>query len=289
MTSLGFDIGGTSLRAGLVEDGRVTAQRKVPAPRDPAAMARACAQLGDELGLPPGPVGVGMAAMIPKPRRVIERAPNFGWDDVPFADLLEDALGRPVFLLNDLEAILWGEHAAGAARGADDVLCAFLGTGFGAAAIVEGRLLLGARGVTAEIGHFKVHDSDAPCGCGGAGCVETVVGGRYLLEQAKRLDPSATDLGPLAADSAETRAIVAEAAELGARALAAAVTVLNPAVLVLGGGVLTGVPALRPALEAALFEALSPPSRVGLEVRDATLGDDAGIVGAATWGAAQLS
>ena len=159
--------------------------------------------------------------------------------------------------------------------GADDALAVFFGTGLGAAALTGGNLLLGARAVALELGHVVVHDGDAPCGCGGRGCVETEIGGRYLLARARDIDPSTSDLSPLAGD-------LERIAELGARALTAAVTTLNPEVLVLGGGVLDGLEGLFEALGERTLAMLSPPTRVGLRIARAELGDAAGIVGAAS-------
>ena len=118
MKALGFDVGATSLRGGLVDDDQILQTEKRAVPRAPEALALAIDEIARALD-PSGllPLGVGIAAMIPTPRTHLERAPNFGWDNVPLKALLEDKTGRDTTLLNDLEAILLGESRAGAARG----------------------------------------------------------------------------------------------------------------------------------------------------------------------------
>lgn len=302
---LAFDIGGTQLRASIVREGHVLAERRVPsgviAPEVLAQQAaRLAAEMERETGLCPDRAGVGIAAMLPLPADVIDNAPNLGWHHVPFRKMLSDALGnRPVVLVNDVDAIALGEAAFGSAQHARHVCCVFVGTGVGAGIVIAGQLLTGFRGVAAEFGHIKVvPEGGRRCHCGAQGCLEAYTGGRALLERV------AADLGEGRSPSLRERqtspdfnlAVVDAAAADGEPyanglwteasthlgvSLANLCTVLNPEVLVLGGGVWTRCPELRRRVHDQLAQHINPVAQVGLRVVDATLGDQAGLIGAA--------
>lgn len=163
--AIGLDLGGTNLRAAVVEvsgtTGRLIKQQRaaVGVQRDPKTVAQMLARLVRELD--PGgtlPVGVGVAGMLRGTSGIVANAPNLGWRDAPFAQLAGAELGRPVWLENDLSAICWGEYRFGAARGMHNILCVFVGTGIGAGAVLEDRLFRGATNAAMEIGHVKVAD-----------------------------------------------------------------------------------------------------------------------------------
>src|SRR5262249_4907732 len=116
---------------------------------------------------------------------VVVNAPNFGWREVDFRALLRGRLGERVELYNDLNAIAFGEATSGAARGARDVLCVFVGTVVGGGLVVEGKLSIGATHLAGEIGHSKVVPNGRQCGCGQRGCVEAYTSGRNLALRAR--------------------------------------------------------------------------------------------------------
>ena len=302
---LAFDIGGTQLRAAIVKDGRVLEERKQAssglAPEALAERARAlAAELEGATGERADRAGVGIAAMLPLPAAVIENAPNLGWHGVPFRRILSEALDdRPVVLINDVDAIAYGEAAFGAGHGAKHLCCVFIGTGIGAGILVDGALLTGFRGVASELGHVKVVGHDGrPCYCGQSGCLEAYAGGRALLERVERdlASGRAPRVATRAADGALSLAHVDDAAAdhdeyadalwdevatyLG-MSLANLCTVLNPEVLVLGGGVWSRCPDLRRRVRSAIEAYTNEAALVGLKIVDATLGDRAGLLGAA--------
>jgi len=304
---LAFDIGGTNLRAALLDGPEKLAERRAPsAGLSPAALASRAAELAaaleSETGVSAERACAGVAAMLPLPGDVIENAPNLGWRNAPLRSLLSDALGGlPVSLFNDVDAICAGEARYGAAAGADDVACIFLGTGLGSGFLTGGRLLRGYRGVAAELGHVKVATQDGrACGCGERGCLEAYVGGASLLRrigEATAHDPGATArFVALARGAAPNVSHVDEAAGEGdawadalwtevagriALAVANVVTVMNPEVVVFGGGVFTHAPGLLTRTRAQIPALVSVVGRLGLRLVDAKLGDDAGLVGAA--------
>ena len=138
---LGADLGGTNARAALVDEasGAVVASHKVRhEERAPIAVARTVAAAVREAAAQAGAAlpalraaGIGVAGQCLGATGVVLNAPNLGWRDVPFGDLLRQELGVPVRVVNDLSAAAWGERAFGAARGVDDAALVFVGSGVG--------------------------------------------------------------------------------------------------------------------------------------------------------------
>jgi len=315
--ALGVDLGGTNVRAALVdrETGRVVALVKGAlsgrAPAEVAAAVRDAARdVAGPRGLPAlARAGVGVAGQVLGRSGLVLNAPNLGWRDVPLGEMLARELGIPARVVNDLSAAAWGESRFGAARGARDALVVFVGTGVGSGIVSGGRLQEGARGVAGELGHVKVKPpgaGEAPrrCGCGAVGCLEAYAGGANLAarlrEDAARgearrvLELAGGDLSRIGAAHVEracaegdayARRLWEEVGELLATAVANAVTLLNPERLVLGGGVLRGSPSLRRIVEQRVPLSASRSAAAGLAIVGAELGDEAGVVGAALLGA----
>lgn len=310
---LGIDLGGTNARAALVDQatGAVVASLKRPhEARTPIAVARSVAEaaraVAAEAGVTLaalGGAGVGVAGQCLGATGVVLNAPNLGWREVPFGDLLQTELGLPVRIVNDLSAAAWGERAFGAARGVDDAALVFVGSGVGSGLILGGRLHEGGSGVAGELGHVKVTPRGAQprrCGCGEWGCLEAYVGGMNLAARVRealaegqagavlaaaggdpaRVSASAVEAAYQAGDP-YARDLWAEAGELLGTAMANLCTLLNPARLVLGGGVLLGCPNLMRITRAHVGDRTLKAARRGLTVECAGLGDDAGVVGAA--------
>src|SRR5690606_16523101 len=190
MATLGVDLGGTNVRAAVVDGaGNVVAEARRPhgggAPEQVAeVIAEVIREATEKVPLVPVyGVGVGIAAQVDDQTGVVEVAPNLGWRDVPFANVLSERLGRSVVLLNDLSAAAWGEYRVGAGAGAEALLGVFVGTGVGAAIITGGARYRGASGVAAELGHVRVVPGGRRCGRGDDGCVEAYAGGVSLKQQ----------------------------------------------------------------------------------------------------------
>jgi glucokinase len=242
-------------------------------------------------------VGLALAGQIDRVTGNVLVAPNLGWRDVAFGDLLSERLSRPVFVANDLAAAAWGEAQAGAARNHPDAVLVFVGSGIGSGLVLGGRLYEGSGGVSGEFGHVKVRPGGRPCGCGERGCLEAYAGGHALGARAAEairegresllsfpegLTPTAGMIDRAAAQGdLLCIELLEEAATLVGIAAANLMTVLNPGVLVLGGGVLAGSPSMRGRVEALVREQTSRSALRTLIIADAALGDDAGLVGAA--------
>jgi glucokinase len=249
------------------------------------------------------PVGIGFAGMLRGQSGVVAQSPHLGWRDVPLGDLMRARLGprHRVVVENDVNAITWGEFVLGAGRDVPDILAVYVGTGIGGGAVCDGRLLRGGTGCAVEIGHVKVvYDERArPCACGLKGCIEAYAGGEPLQRRARAElsggarsaavalagSPDAVNPGHLDAAAAEgdeyALNLWAEIGPLLGVALANGVTMFNPSRLILGGGVLSRTPVLKEHVIAALEVATNPPAGADLDVVNADLGDDAGLVGSA--------
>ena len=297
--AVGIDLGGTNARVALVTaEGQIQKHEKIAlTDRSPNAVADLLAggarSLLRDTGIEALPVGVGMAAQMLRGTGKVSLAPNLGWRDVPFAALLRERLGVTPLLMNDLGAAAWGEACAGAARGERDVILVYVGTGVGSALILDGRLYTGGGGVAGEVGHMKVVPRGRRCGCGELGCLEAYVSGRNLAGRIReRLEGGAQSRLTKGAGAWEleqaavqgdglARELWEEAAELLAVALGNLCTAFNPRRLILGGGVLLGCPGLREKVKTGLFDYALKVSQANLEVLDAQLGDDSGVVGSA--------
>jgi glucokinase len=309
--TLGIDLGGTYARAGVVDaEGRIVAAAKTAlTSRTPEAVVAAiqgaasdALELAKETASEVASCGIGVAGQL-RPGGFVSVAPNLGWRDVPFGQLLAAALGRNVRVVNDLAAAAWGEFSSGAGRGVNDIFVVFVGSGVGSSMISGGRQLVGATGVAGEFGHTKVvpGPNGRQCGCGERGCLEAYVGGHNLNRQMREavervgagtrlFQMAAGDLGKLTYASLEEAALGGDAAAkeiydtaafyLGV-AVANMVTVLNPARLILGGGVLNHCPGLRQRVEEHVMAFANANARAAVQVKTAALGDDSGLIGAA--------
>ena len=244
--------------------------------------------------------GVGVAGQLDVQAGRVLVAPNLHWRDVPFGALLEAKLGHPVRLVNDLSAAAWGEFRAGAGQGARNIFVVFVGSGVGSAIIANERLVPGETGVAGEFGHVKVVSDGRMCGCGELGCLEAYAGGHNLIAQMRealesgretqlravsggdpgQLTPAHLERAALAGDPV-AKEIYDRARSFLMLAVANQVTVLNPGRLILGGGVLMHTPALRRSIEEGVERYASGTARRAVQVLDASLGDDSGIIGAA--------
>ncbi len=308
MPNLGIDIGGTYARAAVVDDaGKVLGAGKVALhDRSPAGVVESIAKAESEAVLNAGTrdirfCGVGVAGQLRGDTGIVAVAPNLGWREVPFGDLLSARLGHAVRVVNDLRVAAWGEYRVGAGRGAEDVLMVAVGSGVGSAAISRGELVLGHDGVAGEVGHIKVVPGGRRCGCGELGCLEAYCSGHNLIAQMKeaifsglyrttlgdRVGGDLSKLNPLVLETAaaDGDALAVEIHERAGALLSVAianyVTILNPARLILGGGVLLNCPGLfKRVVQGVETHALRLSAR-GMTVHMATLGDDSGIIGAA--------
>lgn len=303
----GIDVGGTKIAGGVVDDeGTVVDQLRVESPAtDSDAIEDAIADLVRQLGSrhPITAVGVGAAGYVDRDRARVLFAPNLAWREVDLKDELEARVDLPVVVENDANAAAWGEFRYGAGHDVDDLLLVTVGTGVGGGIVVDGELYRGAFGVGAEIGHLRVVPDGILCGCGHHGCFEQYASGSALVREVRQIAengvPAAASLleragglvdridGPMITEAARDGDAFAlgRLRELGrwlGAGIASLVTVLDPAVVAIGGGVSEADDLLLDSLRES-FETHLPgrQHRPLAEIRRATLGNAAGMIGAA--------
>jgi glucokinase len=290
--AIGVDLGGTQLRAGLVDAaGRVAARTAVAtaAQAGPDAVVGQIAEAAERVaaGVERGAIrGVGVSAPGPldTPRGVALRVPTLaGFEGYPLAATLGRRLGLPVRLENDGIAAAIAEWRFGAGRGRANLVYVTLSTGIGGGVISDGRVLRGRMGLAGHVGHMTIAAGGAPCPCGNRGCWEAYASGTAFAARAgERLGRPVTAAGVFeaaAAGDARAGALVAEEADLVGTGLASLLHLYSPEVLILGGGLGSQLEALRPGIAARIAAAAMPPFR-DVPVVGAALGGDAGLVGA---------
>jgi glucokinase len=280
---LGLDVGGTNIKRVVLDGDEIVERDSEPTRSDEGvdAVLDRLAGLAREAG-PVDSVGVALPGLFDTEGRAV-LLPNLhgDWVGRPIADPLADALGRPVRLINDGHAFALAEARIGAARGADDVLCIVCGTGIGGGLVLGGRLHLGVEDRAGEVGHHTVVEDGPLCGCGNHGCLETLAGARAIAAAAQQ--PSFDDVVASArrGDERAREAIRRAAAYIGI-AIANLTIFITPERVVVGGGVAEAGELLLEPLRAEVERRAGRVAPLhAIEIVRATLGADAGAVGAA--------
>lgn len=303
----GIDVGGTKISGGVIDDeGRILEELRVESPAtDADAIADAISGLVVELRERHDitTVGVGAAGYVDAARAVVLFAPNVAWRNEDLKARLEKRVGLPVVVENDANAAAWGEFAFGAAHDAENLLAVTVGTGVGGGLVLDGELYRGANGVGAEIGHMRVVPGGILCGCGKRGCFEQYASGSALVRDARSAALSGAQIaqgmlqraggevaaitGPLITEAAQhgDQGAIQQLAELGrwlGEGIASLTEIIDPEMVVIGGGVSeAGELLLGPTREAYAGQLVGRGFRPIPEIRKATLGNRAGLIGAA--------
>jgi len=221
-------------------------------------------------------VGVGLAGIVDPGQGLLRYSPMFGWEQAPVAQMLQDKVGVPVYIDNDVNTLTLTELWFGRGQGVENFLTVTIGRGLGLGIVLDGKLYGGARGGAGELGHTVVDPDGPPCACRKRGCLETYVGDPGLVRQARQAGlhvDSVEDLLRLAqAGDPTARAILSRAGELLGFALANLVNVLVPQMIIISGeGVRAGdwlFASMRHALEAQVMPPLRGDLNVQIDVWD---------------------
>ncbi|KIL48524.1 glucokinase [Jeotgalibacillus alimentarius] len=308
----GVDIGGTTTKLAVITDeGQIVQKWEIPTntsnhgvsiiPDIAAAVKLKMTQMELTKEHVIG-IGVGAPGPVNMQTGILYTGVNIGWDKpVALRDELSSQTGLPVVIENDANAAALGEMWKGAGGGARDVVCVTLGTGVGGGVIVNGDIAHGIKGAAGEIGHITaVPEGGYQCNCGKKGCLETVASATGVVRLAKEEMERAEGHTALHKIMDEHNAITAkdvfDEAKNGDTAAASAVnrltfylglalanlgSALNPERIVIGGGVSRAGDILLDGINERFREFAFPTVAESTEIKVATLGNDAGVIGAA--------
>jgi glucokinase len=297
---VGLDVGGTYLKGALVsEAGEVRGRLHERIVRDDPGrlldqLAAAVATLEADGG-PSAGAGIGLPGIVERLTARLHAAPNLSLlDGMRVGEEVGRRCGRMAVIENDANAAALAEAWRGGGRGARSVLFVTLGTGIGGGLVFDGRVWGGVSGYAGEIGHIQVDPCGEPCGCGSRGCLETVAGiagwvrrAYALLEtgaasplRGRELDPAVIVEAAVAGDPLAREVVDGAAAALGV-GIAAALQLLNLDRVVIGGGVAQAGSFLLERIVEQTRRRSFPHVFADCAFAPATLGNDAGVIGAA--------
>ena len=303
---MGIDLGGTNIKAGVVDDafriiGRAKAKTGIPRPAEEVmdAMAECAKAAAADAGVPweqIRQVGIGVPGTANEETGVVEYANNLLFENVPMREYLQKRLHKEIDITNDANAAALGEVLAGAARGASNAVAVTLGTGVGGGIIIDGRLFTGFHYGGAELGHMGIVLGGRKCTCGRRGCLEAYASATGLIRSTKEAMEAFPDslMWELAREnggnvSGRTAFLAAGRGDAAAQAVVndyiqhlgyGLASIIN--ILVIGGGVSNeGENLLRPLVECVRPQLYIRTPEKQTRIVLATLGNDAGLIGAA--------
>ena len=310
MYYLGVDLGGTNIACAVVtKEGDLLGKSSIPTslPDSPEAIAQRiaeCCRLAvDATGCSMDDivsVGIGTPGIANAREGIVEYSCNLGFRNTPLSQMVRDLLHKEVILDNDANAAALGEFVAGSGRGCESLVAITLGTGVGGGVVMNGRLLTGFNFAGAEIGHFVMIQDGEPCGCGRKGCFEAYCSATALIRQTRRaMEASPNSLmwreagtleavnGRIAFDAMRlgdetAKAVVDQYIRYLACGLTSIINIFQPEVLCVGGGICNeGETLLAPVRAIFDQEDYARDCKKRCQILRATLGNDAGIIGAA--------
>ena len=314
MYTIGIDLGGTNIVAGLVDENYnilTTASVKTALPRPAEAiiadMVALCHKVVEQQGISMDDVkyvGVGCPGTCNVETGEVEYANNLHFDHVLVGPVMQEQLGKPVYIDNDANAAALGEAKAGATKGAAKSVCITLGTGVGSGIVLDGKIYGGANYAGGELGHTVIVAGGEPCTCGRYGCWETYSSATALMSQTRAAMEQNPDSlmwkladGDLAnvdgripfeaakQGDAAGQAVVDKYVEYLACGLVNVINIFQPDMVCIGGGVCRqGENLLGPVRKIIERDRYSKYCKKQTELCVAQLGNDAGIVGAACLG-----
>jgi glucokinase len=305
--AIGIDIGGTMVKAGVVnEDGIVLERLTRDTPStDPTQVEDTIAELVVELGKRHlvMAVGIGAAGFVDATRSTVLFAPHLAWRNEPLRDAVRRRTGLSTLVENDANAAAWAEWRFGAGQNEDDLVCITLGTGIGGAMVFNGILHRGATGIGGEFGHMQVVPQGHRCECGNRGCWEQYSSANALVRDGAELVRSRSPLADALVERTGgdpdrvTGLLINELARSGDQicvqllaeigdwlgvGIANLAAALDPGTFVIGGGVSdAGDLLIQPAVTAYRRTLTGRGYRPEARIVRAHLGNEAGLVGAA--------
>lgn len=305
---IGVDLGGTNIRvADVSQAGKIlrVERLKTGAHEGYEAVIKrivsAALAVARTMDAKPSAVGLAVPGAIDFSKGVVTWSPNFpGWKNVPVARDVSALLGWPVVIENDGNAAAVGEGWTGSARGVGNFVMMTLGTGVGGGVVLDGRVWRGSTGMAGEIGHIPVREGGRMCGCGKRGCMETYASANGVARTARERigEETARELLAMVNGVPEKidSGIMAQAASRGdtfcleifeeagrdiGKAMAVIALTLDISHFVIGGGMAEALPFLLAGMRQAALDHAYTLNKEKLVIAKASLGDNAGIIGAA--------
>lgn len=310
----GIDIGGTNIKYGLVDGkGKVLFKEQRPTMVEKGAdplmhlvtnIAERLLYHAAEEDYSVRCLGVGTPGAVDRSGKVISLSPNInGWQGMEIGRILRERLNLPVVVENDVNSMALAESRFGAAVGNKSVVCVAVGTGVGGGIIMDGKLWRGSNFTAGEIGHITLNSNGPQCRCGSKGCIEVYCASHAILTRTKlRIANRLSDVFNDALEGdienltikrlfiaakkgdPDALAVIAETAEYLGAGLAGAVNLLNPEAVIIGGGIADGGAGFVEAVAAEIRKRAFGSATENLRVARATLGNDAGFIGAGILG-----
>lgn len=304
---IGIDIGGTNLRLALVdEQGTILYKTRCRTGIHHGRQAfmtllgsgiQSLMRAAGESGVEPAGIGAGVPGLVSNDGHVYVSVNLGPLDGVNLRDELQALTGLPTVVANDVNAFAFGEHTFGAGRGYTSFLMVTLGTGVGGGLILDGRVWTGADGVAGEFGHMTVEPEGRPCPCGNRGCLEQYASASALVAEAKEMMHRNGDLfgvghhqGDLSTrmlaaaaqgGNPQALALFAGAGRYLGIACASVANLLNLEAVIVGGGVAASFDLLAECMRREVVARAFPIPAKRLIIRQASLGDDGGVLGSA--------
>lgn len=305
---IGIDLGGTFIKYGLVREvGEIIEKGKVTTPagcgytETVEAIATATKGLANQNGVPICGLGIGAPGVVDGERGTVRSSGNLGWENKPFARDLSESLGIPVTLANDANAAAFGEYACGAGSEYKSVVLITLGTGVGSGIVLNGKLFEGYEGAGAELGHEVIRMGGEKCACGRRGCFEAYASATALIRQTRLVmeKDKASALWQLcegdinnvngktafdgaAAGDKTAKRVVSNYLRYLSEGLANIANTFRPEAILIGGGISAQGENLTKPLQKRLDKLMLGHGRYApVKIKAASLGNDAGLVGAA--------
>ena len=317
MYYIGIDIGGTNLKAGLVDEGyQITAARKMPLKFESMeqmgeTLAEMAIALAEENNIPRdqvASVGMGFPGPVDNKRGVVVKTVNIPIRSMPVAEMFHKYWDLPVYLGNDADCAALGEFYHYEDRNIESLILVTLGTGIGTGIILGGKIHTGINGCAGEGGHIVIVHNGDQCTCGRKGCWERYASANALIRQTiaamdehpdsamwglaggalNRVD-GRTAFEAMRKGDATARAVVDQYLEYLGEGLSNFVNIFQPEVIALGGGVSheRDEDLLVPLQSMVLEQCFGREAEKHPKLVKARLGNDAGIIGAALLGLAQ--
>lgn len=310
MFYIGVDLGGTGIKAGVVnEQGEIIAKASCPTGVERghgpviADMAKLCVEALEKSGHTMDEVagiGIGIPGILDPVTGMVPFCTNLGWHQVPLVDEMHKYIDKPVFIGNDATVAGLAEAVAGISAGASTSVFVTLGTGVGGGIVIDGKPYSGPNGIASEIGHMITVAGGEECTCGNHGCWERYASATAIIREGRKFAQAHPDCAIMKAvggdlDKIEAKTVIdlAKAGDPDAVALfdnyvyhlcVGLVNLINlydPEIIALGGGVSHAGQFLLDAVNAKLPDMIFYKTMPHAKIALATLGNDAGIIGAA--------